>query len=53
MRIILGMIIGGAMGFLVSYFSRCTTGICPLTKNPTVFIILCAVFGAMLARRIK
>jgi len=53
MRIILGIIIGGTLGFFVSYFAKCASGVCPLTQNPTVFIILCAVFGALIARRIR
>ena len=44
MKIILGVVIGGTIGFAVGYFGRCASGVCPLTSNPVVS----AIFGALL-----
>jgi tetrahydromethanopterin S-methyltransferase subunit C len=49
MRIIIGALIGGGIGFLVGYFGKCTSGTCPLTSNPIVSTIIGAVLGALIA----
>ena len=36
MRIIIGVLIGGGIGFLVGHFGKCASGTCPLTGNPIV-----------------
>jgi hypothetical protein len=51
MRILLGIIIGGGLGFLVGYFGRCASGACPLTGNPYVSTVVGAVLGALIAGR--
>jgi uncharacterized membrane protein len=48
MKIILGIVIGGAIGFAIGYFGRCASGICPLTKNPVVSTIVGALIGLLL-----
>lgn len=49
MRIIIGVLVGGGIGFAVGYFGRCVTGTCPLTGNPYVSTIFGALLGALIA----
>jgi hypothetical protein len=48
MKIALGIIIGGAIGFAVGYFGKCASGGCPLTSNPVVSTIIGAALGAVI-----
>ena len=48
-RILLGVLIGGAIGAGLGYFGKCTSGSCPLTSNPYRGAIYGAVMGALLA----
>jgi len=47
MRLLLGVILGGAIGALVGWKGRCTTGACPLTSNPWLGGIYGALLGAL------
>jgi len=47
MKILIGVAVGGAIGFAVGYFGRCATGTCPLTSNPWVSTLIGAVMGLM------
>ena len=49
MKAVIGIVIGGAIGFGLGYFGKCTSGGCPLTSNPIVSTIIGAVIGAMIA----
>ena len=50
MRIIIGIVIGGAIGFGVGYFgNNVRTGTCPLTGNPIISTIVGALLGALIA----
>jgi len=49
MRIIIGALIGGSIGFLVGYLGKCTSGTCLLTGNPIISTIIGAVLGALIA----
>jgi len=49
MRIIIGVLIGGSIGFLVGHFGKCASGTCPLTGNPIVSTIIGALLGAFIA----
>ncbi len=51
MKMFLGAIIGGAIGFGVGYFGKCASGTCPLTSNPIISTILGALIGLMLTMR--
>jgi len=48
-RILLGVLIGGAIGAVLGYFGKCSSGSCPLTANPYRGAIYGAVIGALLA----
>lgn len=45
MKIVLGLVVGGAIGFGIGYFGRCASGVCPLTSNPIVSTIIGALLG--------
>ena len=47
LKIIIGMLVGGALGFAAYWFIGCTTGACPLTSNPWVSTFLGLALGAM------
>jgi thioredoxin len=47
-RILLGTVIGGAIGAVLGYFGKCSSGSCPLTANPYRGAIYGAVMGALL-----
>lgn len=49
MRIVLGMLIGGGIGFAVGHFGRCAAGTCPLTSNPWISALVGASVGFMMA----
>jgi phage shock protein E len=49
MRIIIGVLIVGGIGFLVGYFGKCVSGTCPLTGNPIVSTIIGALLGGLIA----
>ncbi len=48
-RVIIGIIVGGGLGFGWYKLVGCSTGTCPLTSNPVISTIFGAVFGALLA----
>jgi hypothetical protein len=48
MKIVLGILIGGAIGFGVGYFGKCASGVCPLTSKPLISTIIGALIGAMI-----
>jgi hypothetical protein len=47
MKIVLGVLIGGGIGFAIGYFGKCASGVCPLTSNPVISTIIGAAIGAM------
>ena len=48
-RIILGIIIGAAIGFGIGYFGKCASGVCPLTSNPYISTVIGIILGAFIA----
>lgn len=46
--IIIGAIIGGIGGFVYHKLIGCSSGLCPLTANPTTSIIYGAILGALI-----
>lgn len=49
MKIIIGILIGGGIGFLVGYLGKCASGTCPLVGNPIMSTIIGASLGALIA----
>ena len=49
LRTIIGVILGGGLGFGWYKLVGCSTGTCPLTSNPVISTLFGAVFGALLA----
>jgi ElaB/YqjD/DUF883 family membrane-anchored ribosome-binding protein len=47
LKIVIGGVVGAALGFLVYRFIGCRTGTCPITANPWSSMIVGAVFGAL------
>jgi hypothetical protein len=51
-RLIIGVVIGGLLGYGVYRFIGCSSGACPFTSNPWVSTILGMVVGALLSSAI-
>ena len=49
LRVIIGILVGGGLGFGYYKFIGCSTGTCPLTSNPVISTIYGAVLGVLLA----
>ena len=49
MKIILGVVIGGIIGFGIGYFGKCASGTCPLTSNPMISAAIGALLGLFIA----
>jgi hypothetical protein len=47
-KIILGIVIGGVIGFAVGYFGKCASGTCPLIGNPIISTIIGALIGTLI-----
>ncbi len=47
-RLIIGAIVGGGLGFAYYKFIGCSSGTCPLTGNPIISTIYGAVLGALI-----
>ena len=48
-RLIIGVVVGGLLGYGVYRFIGCSSGACPLTANPWISTILGMAFGALLS----
>ena len=48
MKIVIGGLVGGIIGFAIGYFGKCASGMCLLTSNPIVSAIIGAVIGVMI-----
>ena len=47
-KILIGLLVGGALGFLYYHFIGCTTGACPITSNPYISVAYGSVLGLLL-----
>jgi hypothetical protein len=53
LKIILGVLVGGGLGFAYYRFIGCTSGTCPLTSNPYISTIYGAVIGLLIAAQLR
>lgn len=53
LRIVIGMVVGGGLGFAFYKFVGCSTGTCPLTSNPFTSTLYGAVVGALIATSLR
>jgi len=49
-KILIGAMIGGAAGFGWYKLVGCSSGACPLTRNPLITITYGAIMGILIAR---
>ena len=49
-RLIIGVVVGGLLGYGVYHFIGCSSGACPITSNPWISTIFGMVVGALLSR---
>ncbi len=53
LRLIIGAIVGGGLGFAYYKFVGCSSGTCPLTSNPITSTIYGLVVGALVGSSIS
>lgn len=49
LKISLGVVLGGGLGFAYYKFVGCSSGTCPLTSNPWISSIYGAVLGLLIS----
>ena len=49
LRIVIGVVVGGGLGFAFYKFVGCSSGTCPLTSNPYISTIYGGILGALVA----
>jgi F0F1-type ATP synthase assembly protein I len=50
-KVLIGAVIGGAIGFAIGYFGKCASGVCPLTRNPYISTIIGIIFGILIVSK--
>jgi|WetSurMetagenome_2_1015567.scaffolds.fasta_scaffold00229_15 hypothetical protein len=48
-HLVIGIVVGGALGFAYYKFVGCASGACPITGNPYVSTLYGAFMGALLS----
>jgi hypothetical protein len=48
-KLALGVVVGGALGFAYYYFIGCRTGTCPITGSPIISTAYGSLIGGLLA----
>jgi len=49
LKIVLGLVIGGLIGFIYYKTIGCSSGACPITSNPFMSILYGAIAGLLIA----
>jgi len=49
-RLLIGVVVGGLLGYGVYHFIGCSSGSCPITANPWISSIFGMVVGALMSR---
>ena len=49
-RMLIGAVVGAALGYALYRFVGCRGGACPLTGSPWITPVLWAILGALMAR---
>ena len=49
LRIVIGVVVGGGLGFAFYKFVGCSSGTCPLTSNPFLSTLYGSILGALVA----
>jgi hypothetical protein len=52
-KLLIGAVVGGGLGFAYYKLVGCSTGACPLTSNPWISSIYGALLGALLATSVR
>ena len=52
LRVMIGVVVGGGLGFAFYRFVGCSSGACPLTSKPFVSILYGSIIGALVASSI-
>lgn len=50
LKIIMGVLAGGVVGFLYNRFIGCKSGVCLISKNPYLSTLYWALLGGLIAR---
>lgn len=49
LRMAIGAVVGGILGYALYRFVGCSSGACPMTSNPWISTILGGVMGVLVA----
>lgn len=49
LKLIIGALLGGGLGFAYYKFAGCSSGACPLTSHPVISSLYGAVLGLLIA----
>ena len=52
LRIVIGLVVGGGLGFAYYKLIGCSSGACPLTSNPFISTLYGSIVGALVASSI-
>lgn len=52
-RLLIGVVLGGAVGFVWYRLVGCATGACPITSNPVMSTVYGSAVGALLASSLR